>query len=159
MGRIVAPYAVQGWVKIQPYTEYLDSLMEYGVWHLGRDGDWREYRLLEGKPHSHYLLAHLEGVDDRNAAEAIQGMDVAVNRDEFPEAEEGEYYWDDLIGLDVVNSEGVALGKVETLLETGAHDVLKVMGEREHLIPFVEVFIHEVDLKAGRIVVDWDPNF
>ena len=155
MGRISAPYAVRGWVKIQPQTEYIDSLLDYPVWHVGGKGPWRQLKLLEGKAHGHYLLAHLEGVDDRDAAEALMGMDVAVPREDMPEAEEGEYYWDDLVGLEVVNGEGVVFGRVAGLLETGAHDVLQVNGERERLIPFVDAYVREVDLAAGRIVVEW----
>jgi 16S rRNA processing protein RimM len=130
MGRIVAPYAVKGWIKLQTYTEYLDSLLDYRVWRVGKDGNWRDYRLLDGKVHNEYLLASLEGVNDRDAAEALMGRDVAVLREEMPEADEDEYYWDELIGLDVVNIQGQALGRVVGLLETGANDVLQVQGER-----------------------------
>lgn len=163
MGRISAPYAIRGWVKIQTHTEYLDSLLDYEVWQVGRQGRWRAYRLLDGKVHGQYLLAHLEGVDDRDAAEALMGLDIAVAREDMPEAEEGEYYWDDLIGLEVVNSEGALLGRVTGLLETGAHDVLQVQGEGEgegeRLIPFVDAFVREVDLEAGRILVDWGLDY
>ena len=155
MGRIVAPYAVKGWVKLHTFTEYLDSLLDYEVWRVGREGNWRDCRVLDGKVHGQYLLASLEGVTDRDAAEAMQGMDVAVLREEMPEAEEDEYYWDELIGLDVENIQGEALGRVTGLLETGANDVLQVQGERMRLIPFVESYIQSVDLEAGRIVVDW----
>jgi 16S rRNA processing protein RimM len=159
MGRVAAPYAVQGWVKIQPYTEYLDSLLDYGTWWLGREegprSGWRDYRVLEGKVHGQTLLARLEGVNDRTASEALKGLEVAVDRAAFPEPGADEYYWDDLIGLEVVNTEGVVLGKVEGLLETGAHDVLRVVGERERLIPFVGAYVREVDGEAGRILVEW----
>ncbi len=155
MGRISAPYAIRGWVKIKTQTEYIDSLLDYPVWHVGGNGRWRPYRLVEGKVHGQYLLAHLEGVDDRDAAEAVMGMEIAVPREDRPEAEDGEYYWDDLIGLDVVNGEDVALGRVTGLLETGAHDVMVVKGERERLIPFVDAYIREVNLAARRIVVEW----
>jgi 16S rRNA processing protein RimM len=156
MGRVVAPYAVKGWIKLQTYTEYLDSLLDYEVWRLGRNGNWRDYRLLDGKVHGQTLLASLEGVGDRTAAEALMGLDVAVLRQEMPEAEEDEYYWDDLVGLDVVNLAGETLGRVAGLLETGANDVLQVRdGDRERLIPFVEAVVKEVDLEAGRLLVDW----
>lgn len=155
MGRVVAPYAVKGWLKLQTFTEYLDSLLDYPVWRLGRNGQWRDYRLLDGKVHGQHLLASLEGVDDRDAADALRGMDVAVLREEMPEADEDEYYWDELIGLEVGNIQGEALGRVVGLLETGAHDVLQVQGGRMRLIPFVEAYIQSVDVAAGRIVVDW----
>jgi 16S rRNA processing protein RimM len=160
MGRIAAPYAIRGWIKVQPFTEYLDSLLDYPVWRLGKKTGWQEYRVLDARIHSNSLIAQLEGVNDRSQAEALQGLEIAVARDELPEAEEDEYYWDDLIGLDVVNLDGVNLGKVAGLLETGAHDVLKVEeGERQRLIPFTEPIVVEVDLKAGRIKVDWGADY
>ena len=160
MGRVVAPYAVRGWIKLQTFTEYLDSLLDYPVWRLGKDGRWRDYRVLDGKIHGQYLMAGLEGVEDRSAAEALMGLDVAVLREEMPEADEDEYYWDDLIGLDVVNLAGEALGRVEGLLETGANDVLQVRdGETERLLPFVDAVVKEVDLEAGRLVVDWGLDY
>ena len=160
MGRVVAPYAVRGWIKLQTFTEYLDSLLDYPVWRLGKDGRWRDYRVLDGKIHGQYLMAGLEGVEDRTAAEALMGLDVAVLREEMPEADEDEYYWDDLIGLDVVNLVGEALGRVEGLLETGANDVLQVRdGETERLLPFVDAVVKEVDLEAGRLVVDWGLDY
>ena len=160
MGRVVAPYAVRGWIKLQTFTEYLDSLLDYPIWRIGKDGDWRDYRVLDGKVHGQYLMASLEEVGDRSAAEALMGLDVAVLREEMPEAEEDEYYWDDLIGLDVVNLAGEALGRVEGLLETGANDVLQVRnGETERLLPFVDAVVKEVDLEAGRLVVDWGLDY
>ncbi len=155
MGRVAAPYAIKGWIKLQTFTEDLDGLLDYPVWRLGKNGNWREYRLLDGKVHGQFLLASLDGVDDRDASEALQGMEVAVLREEMPEADEGEYYWDELVGLEVLNIQGESLGRVVGLLETGAHDVLQVQGERLRLIPFVEAYIDCVDVAAGKIVVDW----
>ena len=160
MGRVVAPYAVRGWLKLQTYTEYLDSLLDYPVWHVGQGGNWITCRLLDGKVHGQYLLASLEGVDDRTGAEALVGREVAVLREEMPEAEEDEWYWDDLIGLEVLNLAGEVLGRVQGLLETGANDVLQIRdGERERLVPFVDAVVKTVDLEAGRLVVDWGLDY
>lgn len=159
MGRISAPYAIRGWLKIQTQTEYIDSLLDYPVWYVGRPGQWRQFDLVEGKVHGQYLLAHLDGVDDRDAAEAVMGMNIAVPREDRPAAEDGEYYWDDLVGLDVVNGDNVVLGQVTGLLETGAHDVIVVKGECERLIPFVDAYVREVDMAARRIVVDWGLDY
>ena len=159
MGRVAAPFAVHGWVKGQPFTEYLDSLLDYPVWRLGKNGAWREYRLLDGQVHGQQLIVQLEGVDDRDQAECIRGLEIAVHRDELPEAEEDAYYWDDLIGLEVVNQEGVSLGRVAGLLETGVHDVLEVVDDRKRLIPFTEPIVVEVDKAAGRILVDWGLDY
>ncbi len=159
MGRVVAPYAIKGWIKLQTFTEHLDGLLDYPIWYLGRNGNWREYHLLDGKVHGQTLLASLEGVNDRDASEALQGMEVAVLREEMPDADEDEYYWDELVGLDVANIQGEALGRVVGLLETGANDVLQVQGERMRLIPFVEAYIQSVDVGGGKIVVDWGSDW
>jgi 16S rRNA processing protein RimM len=159
MGRVAAPYAVRGWIKIQTFTENLDNLLDYPVWRLGKGDKWQAYEVLEAKVHSQSLVAQLNGIDDRNAAEAVTGMDIAVARNELPPAEENEFYWDDLVGLTVVNTNGETLGKVSGMLETGAHDVLKVTGEREHLIPFVGAIVQEVNAETGQIVVDWGADW
>jgi 16S rRNA processing protein RimM len=164
MGRVAAPYAVSGWLKIQPFTEYVDSLLEYPQWHVGKNGQWRICRLLDGKVHGQTLLVSLEGVSDRNVAETMQGFEVAVARGDLPPPGEGEYYWDQLTGLEVVNLQGDVLGRVVGVLETGAQEVLKIQGELdskpvERLIPFVAALVHTVDLAAKRIVVDWGLDF
>jgi 16S rRNA processing protein RimM len=159
MGRVAASYAVRGWIKVQPFTAYVDSLLDYPVWRLGRGGVWREYPVIEAKVHGRSLLASLQGVSDRDAAEALRGMEIAVARAQLPPPEEGEYYWDQLIGLEVVNLQGQTLGRVEGLLETGAHDVLRIRGEREYLVPFVSALVPTVDLAARRIEVDWGLDY
>ncbi len=159
MGRVAAPYAVRGWVKIQTFTENLDSLLDYPVWQLRHDGQWRNYSVREAKPHGHYLVAWLAGVGDRTTAAALCGSEVAVARAERPPAGKDEYYWDDLIGLTVVNLAGDTLGQVSGLLETGAQDVMQVTGERERLIPFVAPIVHAVDQAHGRILVDWERDY
>lgn len=162
MGRVAAPYAVKGWVKVQPFTEYVDSLLDYPRWLVGRDADWREMRVLEIKVHGRFLLAQLDGIADRNAAEAAVGLEIAVHRDALPEPEAGEYYWDQLIGLDVVGLAGVFLGRVERILETGGHDLLSVKGHadgRERLIPFVAPIVREVKLAERQIEVEWGEDY
>jgi len=159
MGRVAAPYAVRGWVKIQAYTEYLDSLLDYPVWQIGKDNVWRSHAVEEARVHGATLIAKLADIDDRTAAESIKGLEVAVGRDELPPAGPDEYYWDDLIGLDVVNTHDESLGQVSGLLESGAHDLLKVSGEHERLIPFVAAIVLEVDLAARRIRVDWEKEY
>jgi 16S rRNA processing protein RimM len=160
MGKIVAAHGIKGWVKIQTYTEYLDSLLDYDTWYIGKEEAWRPLEVLEAEVHSKVLVARLEGVADRTAAERYKGQLVAVPRSELPEEEEGEYYWSDLIGLKVLNLAGEELGTVETLLETGANDVLVVKGgSGELLIPFIEDVIGEVDLAKQTIRVDWQADY
>jgi len=159
MGRVAAPFGVRGWIKVYAYTNVLDSLLDFPLWRLSCDGGWRDYRLLDGAIHGKSLLAQLEGVSDRSAAEALHGCEIAVGRTELPQPEHGEFYWSDLIGLLVVNTQGVELGKVDSLLETGADDVLVVKGERERLIPFVKQIVLDVDQATGVIRVEWGADY
>lgn len=159
MGHVSAPFGVRGWIKVRPYTETLDSLLDYPVWWLGKEGAWREYKVLEADVHGKGLIAGLEGSNSRETAEMLQGSQVALPREQLPKAQANEYYWSDLIGLSVVNAQGVELGKVSELLETGANDVLVIQGGRERLVPFVNALILEVDLAKGLIKVDWDADY
>lgn len=157
MGYVAGAFGVQGWVKIRANTEYPDSLFEYSQWWLKKGDVWRSYDVVEGALHSKAIVAKLDGIDDRDSAELLRGSEIAVPRALMPEPEEDSYYWTDLIGLTVVDKAQNSLGKVDRLLETGAHDVLVVKdGKAEYLIPFVRAIVHTVDLKAGLIEVEWN---
>ena len=156
MGRLGAPFGIKGWIKVQPYTETLDSLFDYDIWQVGRDETWQDFEVEEAAIHGDGLIAKLAGIDDRDQAFALRGREIAVNREELPEAAEDEYYWNDLIGLTVVDRAGVELGQVAGLMETGSQDVLVVKGDRERLIPFVDAYVTRVDMPGKRIDVDWE---
>lgn len=157
MGYVRGAFGVRGWVKIHADTEFADSLFQYPVWWLGRDGQWSSYRFEEGAVQPKALMAKLAGVDTREAAEAMRGMQIAIPRSEFPDTGDDEYYWSDLIGLDVVNKDGQRFGQVAELMETGANEVLVVReGKSEWLIPFVGQFVLDVSLADKRITVDWN---
>jgi 16S rRNA processing protein RimM len=157
MGRVASAHGIKGWVKIQPYTEYLDSLLDYKTWWIGSEqGLWQEVKVLECEAHNKTLAALLPNCPDRNASEKLKGLLIAVPRDSLPKQPDDEYYWSDLIGLSVVNEAGVTLGLVTQLLETGANQVLMVQGDSgEILIPFAATAIKQVDVKNKVIRVDW----
>lgn len=165
MGRIVAPYGILGWLKIQPDTETLDSLFDYPDWWLGRGSKWQKYAVETAKVHGNTLLVKLSGITDRDAAFKLKGMQVSVPRDQLPAPEENEYYWSDLIGLSVTNQQQEALGVIVDVFETGANDVLVVKQEiagqraRERLIPFISQVVLEVDIAGKTMLVDWDADF
>ncbi|MEA5444647.1 ribosome maturation factor RimM [Gammaproteobacteria bacterium AB-CW1] len=160
LGRISGLFGVRGWVKIFSHTRPRESIVDFGTWYLKGRGGWEAITVLDGRRHGNGVVARLEGIEDRDQAAELLKRDVAVRREQLPPAEEGEYYWLDLIGLQVETLEGVELGRVTGLLETGANDVLVVKGDRERLLPFVQgQFIKTVDLSAKRMVVDWDPDF
>ena len=157
MGRIAAAHGIRGWVKVQPFTEYIDSLLDYRTWWIGPEhGPWREVKVGQCEAHHKTLVAQLPDCPDRTAAEKLKGLLIAVPRSSLPKQDNDEYYWSDLIGLAVVNEAGVTLGTVTNLLETGANDVLSVQGDSgEILIPFVASAIKQGDLKNKTIRVDW----
>lgn len=163
VGKIGAPYGVRGWVKVQSFTETIENLLDYEPWYVRKSGNgdtWKTASVEEAKIHGKGIIAKFTGCDDRDAAISMRGQEIAIRRDQLPEPAEGEYYWIDLEGLEVKTLDGISLGRVDHMLETGANDVMVVKGERERLIPFVMVHIvHDVDLKGGVIRVDWDPDF
>lgn len=165
LGRIVAPFGVKGWVKIAPYGDDHEAWADMPRWWLARNqdasaGDWKPFDLLECREHGSGLVASLDEVPDRNAAENLQGWFVGAPRDALPAPGNDEYYWADLIGLAVENQRGEPLGKVAGLISTGAHDVLRVLdGDAERLIPFVKAYALDVDLEAGLIRVEWERDW
>jgi 16S rRNA processing protein RimM len=159
MGRILGPFGIQGWIKLRTFTESPDGLADHPSWWLRTKAGWQSAVLEDFKVRPAAVSAKLQGVDDRNAAELLQGLDIAVNRDDLGEVNEGEFYWVDLVGLTVVNLKGEALGQVQELLRTGGSDVLVVRGERERLIPFVAEYVKSVDRRAKRITVDWEAGY
>jgi 16S rRNA processing protein RimM len=159
LGKVGEAYGIKGWVWVHPYADDPDTWSQLPSWWLGQEGrdDWRAVSLLDCRWHGDGLVASLDGIADRNTAEALKGQLIAVQRQEMPEPDEDEFYWGDLVGLLVVNRDGQELGRVRGLIETGANDVLQVLdGEgAERLLPFVAAVILEVDVAGGRIVVDW----
>jgi len=161
MARVLGPFGVKGWVKIQPFTEEPDSLAEYPVWWL-RVGDtgWREFVLEECERHAGHLVARMRGCNDRDEATRLSGAEVAVSRDAMPQAAEGEFYRDDLVGMTVVNLSGDDLGKVTEIFENGAHPVLRVVWQGgERLLPFIPQVVSSIGMEAGEIRVDWGADW
>jgi 16S rRNA processing protein RimM len=153
-------HGVKGWVRVFSYTEPRDNIVHYQPWYLRRGDDWQPRWVADGRVHGKGVIARLEDCDDRDKALALMNYEIGVRRDQMPEPAPGEYYWNDLLGLNVVTLQNEPLGKVDHLLETGANDVLVVSGDRERLIPFVlDDIVKLVDLDAGLIRVDWDKEF
>lgn len=163
MGRVIAPFGVKGWVKVQTFSADPENLLRFPVWWVQNGGDWRECRVEKAKVQGEAVVAKLAGCDDRDAAMEYRGLEVAIPREALPQAEKNEFYWVDLIGLEVVNEADENLGRVSRVFETGANDVLVVndssTGGRERLIPFIEQVVKEVSLSRGVIRVDWASDF
>lgn len=156
LGRITAPFGVHGWLKVHPFGDDPESWMRMPRWWLGRDESWQAYALKDCTPHGKGLVARIEGIDDRSAAEKLSGMFVGAPREALPKTAKDEFYWADLVGLEVVNLADEQLGRVADLLTGGAHDVLCVRdGDNERLLPFVATVVKKVDLAGRKIRVDW----
>jgi len=157
MGRIVAPYGVFGWLKIVPDTEAFDGLFDYDNWWLGKGDDWREMVVETAKVHNNVIVVKLKGVDDRDAALACKGKQIAVPRVQLPEAEENEYYWSDLIGLRVKNLQDIDFGLIVDVFETGANDVIVVkpdMVKPDAIEPVVNETVVGDKTQASKAKVD-----
>ena len=160
VGKISGVFGIKGWLKIFSYTSPKENILKYSPWLLKKKGETKTVEVISGHLQGGGIVAELKGVSDRNLAETLVGWDILIRREQLPQTTKDEYYWSDLIGLEVVTTAGVALGVVDNLLETGANDVLIVKGERERAVPFIQgQVIIKVDREARRIVVDWDPEF
>ena len=180
VGRILDAWGVKGWLKVLPHSTHPEALFSAKSWFLqAPDAKFRPgfnafsgtvcVNIDEAKTHSDSVVAKLLGLDDRNDAEALRGCRIFLSRSIFPAASKDEYYWVDLIGLNVVNREGVALGCVRDLMATGPHSVLCVEytatqedgteAAAERMIPFVAVYVDAVDIASKTITVDWQPDY
>ena len=179
LGRIQEAWGIKGWVRILPHSADTSALFESSEWFLqppearfargfSAFAGGVRVKVAEIKAHSDGIVARIEGLDDRNGAEALKGVRIYLPRSAFPATPDGEYYWVDLIGLTVVNRDGVHLGVVRDLMPTGPNSVLvmeyteTVDGKEqtaERLIPFVAAYIDDVDLKARRITADWGLDY
>ena len=159
LGKIVGVFGIKGWVKVFSETRPREQIFSYSPWLLEVNGRTVEVELLDGRQQGKGLIASLKGYTDCDAARQLIGADISIPEEGLPAAGNDEYYWSQLTGLSVVNQQGIELGEVANLFETGANDVMVVKGDKERLIPFTEFAVHEVDLDNKKIIVDWDADF
>jgi 16S rRNA processing protein RimM len=171
VGRILDAWGVKGWIKVLPHSADPQALFSSRRWFLQPTERGLAtftgtvlLRVREAKEHSDSVVARADGLEDRGTAELLRGARIFVPRSSFPTADKDEYYWVDLLGLDVVNREGVRLGQVKDLMSTGPQTVLVLEYEQdgktqERLLPFVAAYVDGVDLQARRIDVDWQADY
>jgi 16S rRNA processing protein RimM len=171
VGRILDAWGIKGWFKVLPYSASPEALFASKRWFLLPSEKGAKtftgpvtLAIKEAKEHSDSVVAHAQEVPDRDTAEALRGARIFVARSSFPTPDKDEYYWVDLIGLDVLNREDIHLGTVQELLSTGPQTVLVIAYEQdgkpaERMIPFVSAYVDGVDLPARRIRVDWQPDY
>lgn len=176
VGSIIGAWGVKGWIKVQAYAADPQAIFSSKRWFLKhapvqrRPGELAPspsvLRVVQAKEHGDGIVAQVQDVADRSGAEALRGARIFISRESFPSTDSDEFYWVDLIGLDVVNRQGDALGTVAGLIDTGPHSVLRVArpepapGEdAERLVPFVAAYVDEVKLAERRIIVDWGLDY
>lgn len=166
IGRVSTVYGIKGWIKIHSHTDPKENIFQYTPWYIRKEGQWQLVDVDDSKINGKHLVIHFSGCDDREMARQYAGCEIATLKERLPQLDEGEYYWRDLLGLNVLTVEGLHLGKVEKLLETGANDVFVVraskesIDDRERLIPYLpEQVICSINLTDKQIIVDWDAEF
>ena len=174
IGKIAGVYGVKGWVRVIPFTEHKQDVLNYDPWYLGSEhlgsehsgseADPKAIALVQGKVHGKGVVALLGDIMDRDQAYRLNGLNIYVKRSQLPDLPIGEYYWRDLEGLEVSDTDGRKLGNVSHLLETGANDVLVVKSDDtqapEILIPFIrDKVVKSVDLNENKLIVEWDPDY
>ena len=170
VGKVVGVWGVKGWIKLHSYTRERSDIGRYSPWSLAPRqiaGDKHQadaFDVTQCRAQGRGMVAKLSGIDTREAAESLNGRIIYIERSQLPALPEGEFYWQDLIGLEVLNSAGQSFGRVKSMLETGANDVVVVTPPAEQsgpdvLIPYVDEVILEIDLEQGKMRVDWDPSY
>jgi 16S rRNA processing protein RimM len=166
LGRISAAYGIKGWIKVYSFTDPIDNITSYNPWYLKRSIGWEEFAVLESRRQGKGIVVRLANCETRDDAEGFIGTEIAVPASELVELDDGEFYWNQLQGLVVINTENKRFGVVHDLLETGANDVLVVQAdaasidEQERLVPYVmDQVIKSIDLESGEIIIDWDASW
>lgn len=181
VGRVLDAWGIKGWIKVQCFADDPQALLDATRWHVQPPDDGplkrpvasaaaatpRHLAIVSSRKHGDVIVAQVRGVDDRNGAEALRGLRIFLARGAFPKPRAGEYYWVDLIGLSVVNRDGVPMGTVTGLIDTGPHSVLRLAKPEseanpdgdERLIPFVGAYVDDVNMADRVITVDWGLDF
>lgn len=167
LGKMGSTYGIRGWLRVFSSTEEAESIFDYQPWFIQTQGSWHCVEIESWRHHNQDMIIKVKGIDDRDAATLLTNREIVVDSAQLPELEEGDYYWKDLIGCQVVTSSGYQLGSVIDMMETGSNDVLVIranlkdaFGIKERLVPFLTgQVIKHVYLSTRTIEVDWDPGF
>ncbi|MDC9588469.1 ribosome maturation factor RimM [Xenorhabdus sp. XENO-10] len=167
LGKLGSSYGIRGWLRVFSSTEHTEDIFEYQPWFIQRSGQWQHVELEAWKYHNQDIIVKIKDIDDRDAANLLTNCEVVVDSSRLPELGEGDYYWRDLMGCQVINTAGYNLGTIHDMMETGSNDVMVIkanlkdaFGIKERLVPFLDgQVIKKVDLATKTIEVDWDPGF
>ena len=161
LGKITGVHGIKGWLKIQSFSSPLENILKYPLWIINNRGQEGFYSVEQGRKHSNKIIVKLEKIDDRTKAESLINSKIKIRRSELPKLSNESHYWSDLEGLSVLNSEEKLIGIVDSLIETGANDVMVVNTTKDKriLIPFVmHEIIKEVSIELNYVKVDWQIN-
>ncbi|WP_133130915.1 ribosome maturation factor RimM [Legionella yabuuchiae] len=160
VGRFGRPHGIKGLITVNSFTDPRENILRYTEWHGFINEQWQPLSLTQLEMHSKYILARVEGYTEREQVASLTNVDIGVRGEALPKLGPGEYYWHQLIGLNVVTRQGENLGQVTEMIATGSNDVLVVVGQKRHLIPYLpERVILNVDEGNRTITVDWDEDF
>lgn len=160
VGRFGKPHGIKGLITVISFTEPRDNIMHYTDWHVRMNGQWQPLKLLHLEMNNKFILAQVEGYQEREDAGRLTNADIAIDRQQLPALQQGDYYWHQLEGMQVVNQEGIALGTIQDIMPTGSNDVLIVVGEKRHLIPYLPgTSIIDINDTTRVMTVDWDADF
>jgi 16S rRNA processing protein RimM len=161
IGEITSSFGIKGWLKIFSFTDERARILDFTPWIIKKPhAEPANYTLSDGALHGKNVIAKLKEIDTRNQADTFIGSEIFIRQEQLPRPQQGEYYWSDLLGIAVSTLSNVPLGYIDSMLETGANDVMIIKGEREYAIPFIHgQVIISIDLPEKKMIVDWDPEF
>lgn len=156
IGRFGSTYGIKGWIKIISFTDPKEKILQYKPWWIEKNHRWQQIYIEDSKWHGKDIIVKLHDINDCDQAKTYTNIDINIQHDQLPKLPKGEYYWSDLKGLTVIDKSDKKLGVVDHLMETGSNDVLVIKNGKQHLIPYIDDVIIEVDLKKKIIKVDWE---
>ncbi|MGL5743181.1 MAG: ribosome maturation factor RimM [Legionella sp.] len=160
IARFGRPHGVKGFVTVHSFTEPRDNVLKYAVWHAFINNKWEPIKLVRAEVQNKSIIVQIEGYPEREMAGRLTNIEIAISKEQLEELKPGEYYWHQLIGMNVINQQGQPFGKITEIIPTGANDVLVVEGDKKHLIPYLPgQFILDIDTNQQTITVDWDLDF
>ncbi|KTD08072.1 ribosome maturation factor RimM [Legionella jamestowniensis] len=160
IGRFGRPHGIKGFITVHSFTDPRDNILRYTDWQAYINKQWQPLKLLHVEMNEKFILAQVAGYSEREQVAALTNVEIAVSRAQLPALEEGEYYWHELVGMQVVNQQGTLLGTVVEIMPTGANDVLIIEGEKRHLVPYLPgQFVADINPSRRIITVDWDAEF
>ena len=158
LGKISGVHGIKGWLKIHSFSSPPENILNYPKWIINNQGEEECYSVEQGRKQNNKIVVKLEKIDDRNTAESLINSKIQILRSDLPKLSNENYYWSDLVGLSVLNSEETVIGKIESLIETTANDIMVINTSKNErvLVPFVmHEIIKEVNLELNYVKIDW----